>query len=166
MEQAEFENIARRIRDRAFRTALTFSTSTEEAEDIAQDVVLKLWTMRESVSEKASAEKLAVCMARHLAIDLHRKRRTVSISNKSNIADEKHATPDVDTETTEDEAWITERIKRLPPKEYQILMLRQKENKSNEEIAQLLGIEKSSVATMLSRARTKLLKDIKRRMNS
>lgn len=34
------------------------------------------------------------------------------------------------------------RVAELPPKEYQILKLRQVEHKSNEEIAKLLGMEK------------------------
>lgn len=51
----------------------------------------------------------------------------------------------------------------LPSKEYQILKLRQVEQKTNEEIAKLLGIEKTSVATLLSRARIKILKEFQKR---
>lgn len=57
-------------------------------------------------------------------------------------------------------------MNNLPPKEYQILRMRQVEQLSNGEIAKLLGIEKTSVATLLSRARIKLFNEIKRRINS
>ena len=46
MEQAEFEHIATRIRQRAVATALAFAASGDEAEDIAQETMLKLWTLR------------------------------------------------------------------------------------------------------------------------
>ena len=59
-------------------TALALSMSMDEAEDIAQDVMLKLWTLRNDISSKTDAEKLAVCIARNKAIDIHRKRASAA----------------------------------------------------------------------------------------
>ena len=59
---------------------------------------------------------------------------------------------------------IIKRIEKLPPSEYQIVWLRQIEMKTNTEIASLLGIEKSSVATILARARKKIFKDFDKYM--
>lgn len=73
MEQTEFEQIAKSTRAKAVATALALSMSKDEAEDIAQDVMLKLWTLRNDISSKTDAEKLAVCIARNKAIDIHRK---------------------------------------------------------------------------------------------
>jgi DNA-directed RNA polymerase specialized sigma24 family protein len=44
--------------------------------------------------------------------------------------------------------------------EYQVIYLRQTEQKSNAEISALLGIGINSVTTLLSRARKKLLQEI------
>lgn len=163
MEQIEFEHIASQIRQRAISTALAYSTNTDQAEDIAQEVMLKLWTLHEDIDGRASAEKLAACMAHNMVIDEYRKRRTVPIDDRRNIIDEKQPQPDTCYEINENHEWLMRRIEALPSSEYQILRLRQVERKTNEEISKLLGMEKTSVATMLSRARMKILNDFKER---
>lgn len=57
MEQTEFEQIAKSTRAKAVATALALSMSMDEAEDIAQDVMLKLWTLRNDINSKTDAEK-------------------------------------------------------------------------------------------------------------
>mgnify|MGYP003194573646 FL=1 len=163
MEQTEFEQIAKSTRAKAVATALALSMSKDEAEDIAQDVMLKLWTLRNDINSKTDAEKLAVCIARNKAIDRHRKRPQQPIDGHNNIIDSKIPAPDICVEIEEDQNWLMKRVAELPPKEYQILKLRQVEHKSNEEIAKLLGMEKTSVATLLSRARMKILKEFQKR---
>ena len=66
-------------------------------------------------------------------------------------------------ELEEEERWLVQRMKKLPPRELQVLRMRQMEMRSNEEIARLLGIGEASVGVMLSAARKKLFNDIKRR---
>lgn len=164
MEQTEFEHIAKTIRQKAVSTALTCSIGADGAEDIAQDVMLKLWTLRENINNQTEAEKLAVCIARNKAVDCHRKNKTVILDVKCSIPDDRQPTPDICIETMENREWLMRRISALPSTEYQILHMRQVERKTNDEIARLLGIEKTSVATLLSRARMKILKEIKKRM--
>ena len=50
MEQAEFEHIATSVRQRAFATALAFTGDRDESEDIAQETMLKLWTLRSRIN--------------------------------------------------------------------------------------------------------------------
>ena len=163
MEQAEFEHIATKIRIKAAGVALAVVSDTDKAEDIAQEAMLRLWTLHADIGDCTAAEKLAARIARNLAIDEYRKRRTTRLDEQRNIIDEKEPTPDVRYEISENEEWLLRRIEALPPAEYQILRLRQVERKTNEEIARMLGIEKASVATMLSRARTKILNEFKER---
>ena len=163
MEQAEFEHIATRIRQRAVATALTFAANGDEAEDIAQETMLKLWTLRTEISDRAHAEKLASCIAHNRAIDSTRRRRTIPLDTGRNIIDEKTAGPDRAMEDKEDMAWLAERLAKLPSTEYQILRLRQVERKSHEEIARIVGVEKTSVSTILSRARAKMLNEFRKR---
>ena len=173
MEQAEFEHIAIRIRQRAVATALTFAANGDEAEDIAQETMLKLWTLRTEISDRAHAEKLASCIAHNRAIDSTRRRRTIPLDTGRrrtipldtgrSIIDDKTASPDRAIEDKENMAWLTERLASLPSTEYQILRLRQVERKSHEEIARIVGVEKTSVSTILARARAKMLNEFKKR---
>lgn len=108
-------------------------------------------------------------IARNVAIDMLRRRRPTSISG-----DEAHTswllqqesdnnTPESQLEWKEDEQWLHQRIEQLPPREMQVMRLRQTERRTNEQIAAILGISKDSVATMLSSARRKLFNQIKER---
>ena len=54
-------------------------------------------------------------------------------------------------------------MEKLPPRELQVLRMRQMEHRSNDEIARLLGIGEASVKVMLSNARKKLFNDIKKK---
>lgn len=155
--------MAARIRQRAVATALAFSASGDEAEDIAQETMLKLWTLRAEINDPAHAEKLASCIAHNRTIDIHRRQHTIPLDTGRNIIDERTASPDNAVEDKENMEWLAERLASLPSKEYQILHLRQVERKSHDEIARIVGVEKSSVSTMLARARTKMLNDIKKR---
>ena len=163
MEQAEFEHIAAHVRQRAFATALAFTGDRDESEDIAQETMLKLWTLRTEISDPAHAEKLGSCIAHNRAIDNIRRRCTISLDAGRSIIDDKTASPDSAMEDQENMAWLTERLASLPSTEYQILRLRQVERKSHEEIARIVGVEKTSVSTILSRARAKMLNEFKKR---
>lgn len=166
MENLEFEHIAERLRRRAAEVAKACLVSADAAEDVAQDVMLRLWTLRADIENATNAERLAARMARNLAIDALRRQHTVPLDMGRSVADDRLSSPDSDAESSENTAWLEDRLRRLPPAEYQILRMRQTEQMTNADIAAALGIDKASVASLLSRARRKLFNDIKRRMNS
>ena len=80
---------------------------------------------------------------------------TLSIIEESNQHDR--------LEYKELEEWLFRRIDQLPSTCGIILKMRQLEHRELDEIATLLGISKSSVSTLLSRARHQLLEQLKRR---
>ena len=77
--------------------------------------------------------------------------------------DTRTASPHRMMEMDEDERWLKKRIASLPDREMQVMTMRQVEQKSNGEIARILGITAASVATMLSSARRKIFEDLKKR---
>lgn len=79
MVQEEFEKIATDIRQRVIAVARGYRLDADSAEDVAQDTMLKLWTIREKTDGRKSATAMAVMIARHLSIDMLRKRRTVGL---------------------------------------------------------------------------------------
>ena len=62
MEQREFEIEVGRIRPRLHHEAMRYVSDEADAEDIAQEVVLKLWVMHDRLDEYRSMEALAVAM--------------------------------------------------------------------------------------------------------
>ena len=66
-------------------------------------------------------------------------------------------------EYTELEHWIGEQIDTLPSTAGMVLRMRQLEHRELGEIADILGIQQTSVSTLLSRARNELHNKLKRR---
>ena len=141
--------------------SLSNAAGREEAEDIAQDVMLRLWQMHDELERYQSIEALVTLMARHLLRNHQRRRQPETLDEAVivNLAKSPHD----ELEIKEDNEWLTARLQQLPTTQRTLLYMRQVERRSHEEIARLLGIEITSVSTLLARARRTLLEEIKRR---
>jgi RNA polymerase sigma-70 factor (ECF subfamily) len=102
-------------------------------------------------------------MARNLTIDQQRSVHAVSI-------EEEHVSRFVDTsepmqrlEESENEEWLRQKLKQLPRTQQTILHLRQVERLTHREIAERLGLQETSISTLLARARKSLLEEIKKK---
>ena len=162
MEEKEFIHIAKELRERAFVASQHMGADDALAEDVAQEVMLRLWQMHESL-EKKRLGNMASIMARNLTIDQRRSVHAVSI-------EEEHFTRFVDTsepmqrlEESENEEWLRQKLKQLPRTQQTILHLRQVERLTHREIAERLGLQETSISTLLARARKSLLEEIKKK---
>ncbi|MBQ9286105.1 MAG: RNA polymerase sigma factor [Bacteroidaceae bacterium] len=162
MTQEEFIYDARGVRAKAVEIARQFGYALNDAEDIAQDVMLKLWCLHSSIHDEAHLKASAVITTKRVCID---KWRTTHLHTDIN-----GALPIVDEDTLHDhleyaelERWLNEQIARLPSTSGMVLRMRQLEHRELSEIAGILGIRQSSVSTLLSRARHELLTQLKRR---
>ena len=165
MEQKQFESIVSKARQTALDVCRRYGVDPVAAEDVAQDTMLRLWTLHDDLPPDRPVEALVAVVARHLIIDQRRRQRPqVPIDREWTMADGQ-APPDEQVDSNDHQAWLERRLSSLPSTEYQVIRLRQMEGKNNEEIAQILGVTPASAATLLSRARKKLLEDIKRRIN-
>lgn len=153
MEQCEFERNAPVWRELAYDTGLAHGATPDEAEDVAQDTLLKLWAMRAELDRYRSVAGLTRVIARNLTIDLHRHRRTVRLDETSADLSVSDRFADSDIISREEERRLNQRLSQLPPRQHQVLVMRQVEHRSYDEIASLLGIEVSSAKVLLSRAR-------------
>jgi RNA polymerase sigma-70 factor (ECF subfamily) len=163
MDKTAFEQQARTWRQKALSVGMSCGAGRDEAEDIAQDVMLRLWQIHDELERYDSVEALTTLMARHLLIN-HQRRRKPEALNEAKIVSIT-TSPHEQLEMKEDDQWLTKRLEQLPTTQRTLLYMRQVERRSHEEIARLLGIEITSVSTLLARARRALLEDIKRRNN-
>ena len=162
MEEKEFIHIAKELRERAYSASQRMGADDALAEDVAQEVMLRLWQMHESLEEKRLGNMTSI-MARNLTIDQRRGVHTVLI-------EEEHINHFVDTsepmqrlEESECEEWLRQKLKQLPRTQQTILHLRQVERLSHREIAERLGLQETSISTLLARARKSLLEEIKKK---
>ncbi len=161
MERSAFEQRARTWREKALSVSRHCGAGRDEAEDIAQDVMLRLWQMHDELERYQSVEALAALMARHLLRNHQRRRQQETLDEAVVVSI--NTNPHDILEAKEDDEWLTKRLQQLPTTQRTLLYMRQVERRSHEEIARLLGIEITSVSTLLARARRTLLEDIKRR---
>lgn len=161
MDRNAFEHQARTWWKKALQTSMSYGAGKEEAEDIAQDVMLRLWQMRDDLDRYERPEALITLMARNLLRN-HQRRRQPEVLDETMIISQGN-NPHKLLEIKEDDDWLDKRLQQLPATQRTLLYLRQVERYSREEIANLLGIEISSVSTLLSRARRTLLEEIKQR---
>ena len=161
MEKNAFEQKARTWREKALEVSMHYGAGKDEAEDIAQDVMLRLWQMHEELDRFRSVEAIVALMAKHL-IRNHQRRKPSEVLDEAMIVS-MNTSPHEELEIRENEEWLLSKLQQLPTTQRTLLYMRQVERKSHEEIAILLGIEVTSVSTLLARARRTLLEEIKRR---
>lgn len=163
MDEKSFEHIAGRLRDKAVMQARRFGLDIADAEDIAQDVMLRMWQMRDALDRFRSPEALAMTIARRLVLNTFRRKHPESMDAvPANVASTASG-PLEDIEDKDNEEWLAARMGRLPETWHAILYMRQVEKCSSSEIAARLGIKETSVRTLLARARKILLEKMKER---
>ncbi|MBR1462777.1 MAG: sigma-70 family RNA polymerase sigma factor [Prevotella sp.] len=156
MEQKEFETLIRRIRPHLYHEALRFLCDSDEAEDVTQDAVLKLWSMRQMLDEYHSVEALAVVMVRRLALT---RKRAVSIP----LADWQETemsgndTPETTLISHEEEAKLMRLIETLPDAQQAVLRMKHIDGLETSEIARITGCTEEAVRQNLSRARRRIM---------
>lgn len=161
MDYKEFEIIAPRLRSLSMQTSRMMHITDEDADDIAQDVLLKIWTMRSDLQRFHSIEAFMVVATRHVAIDMYRRRKKslpITDDVSSILVDDN--TPLRQIISDETEKWIEEQTRALPDKEHIVLRLRQVEKREYSEIAQIMGIQETTARVILSRARKHLLQQL------
>lgn len=160
MDETEFSHQAPRLRDLAVKVSRSAGATPMESEDVAQDVLLHLWQLRDDLGRFRSLDSVVAVMARRLTLNTFRQKPLDDIDGLRLATGN---TPSSDLEERENEEWIDRKLANLPSTESTILFMRQVENRSIGEIAELLGITEHSVRTLLSNARRKLFEDYKRR---
>ena len=161
MERSAFEQKARSWRQKALEVSRHYGAGKDEAEDIAQDVMLRLWQMHDELERYQSVEGIVALMAKHLLRNHQRRKPSETLDEAVVVS--LLTSPQDELEMKEDDEWLTKKLQQLPTTQRTLLYMRQAERRSHEEIATLLGIETTSVSTLLARARRTLLEEIKRR---
>lgn len=142
--------------------AIQFGYDQDDAEDIAQDAMLKLWCVHSDINDEDHLKALTTLTTQRMCIDKWRKNMDVSKLDEAMPAIDEDSKHD-HLEYAELEQWMNEQIDKLPSTSGIILRMRQLEHRELSEIADILGIQQTSVSTLLSRARIELIKKIKRR---
>ena len=138
-----------------FRLALCVLRSKEEAEDIVQDAMLKIWNSGEKIDNPAG---YCTIVTKNLSLDRLRQKENratmLQIETVSEIAETE--TPFYTMEKNEQLNLVERLIEKLPERKRILIQLRDIEGESYKRIAEMLSITESLVKTDLFRARQEL----------
>ena len=141
-----FSRLVNLYRNKVFSHALTFVKSYEEAEEITQDIFVKVWANRHRLSEVKDFKNYLFILGRNHLVSAIRKKVMDTTSN----GDEEDIPgtlllPDTQVEYKETYRHLINGLDRLPPQQKAVFTLSRMENLSHAEISERLGISKRTV---------------------
>lgn len=156
MKEISFRTDVLPLKDELFRLALRITLNRNDAEDIVQETMIKVWNRREQWSEIESIEAFCLTICRNLALDRQKR-----MDNQSLTLDENHdqadrsydANPAEQAEQRDRVQTVRQLMSQLPEKQRTCMQLRDVEGKSYKEIAQVMDITEQQVKINIFRAR-------------
>ncbi len=154
MTVSEFNNAVDTYSDGLYRFALKMTEDEEEARDIVQEVFIRVWEKRGSIDGNKVKSYLFTSV-HHLCIDILRRHR--NHKSLDDIEEEPIIEPRNYTGLNK---LLDAILKQLPPVQRAVLMFRDYEGYTYEEIGQLTGLSESQVKVYIYRARLAVKKKI------
>lgn len=156
MRRHEYNNLIDELGAPLYRYAFHFMRNEEDAKDIVQDVFEKLWINRKKIDLERVKSWLYKCTQNAMINFLNKKSRTRYMDSQS--LPERPSMPD---STFESQQMVERIVNILPPVQKSIILLRDIEGYSYDDIGQILDLSPSQVKVYLFRARMKIKKQLK-----
>jgi RNA polymerase sigma-70 factor (ECF subfamily) len=150
--------ITRRHADAVYRVALSVTRDPDLAEDVAQDALLKAWQALPSYRGDAPLKNWLLRITHNTAISALRRRREVQMDPQElpEAIEPRHHSLEVIVESRLAASQFEAALSQLDELSRSIVVLREVEGLSYDEIADVLGIPLPTVKTRLLRARRQL----------
>lgn len=125
-----------------------FLKDDKAAEDIAQDIFVKIWSMRQALPEIKSFNTYLYRMTRNAALNYLRDKKVALEISELSIQDDK----DIEQEyyRKEKELLIRLVVDQMPPQRRKVFTMSRYMGMTNDQIAKSLGISKHTVENHLS----------------
>lgn len=155
MDLQTFQDRVFPVKNKLFRFAFRLLGSSDDAKDVVQEVLIKVWSGREQLDQIQNMEAWCMRVTRNLSLDRLRaqqRRPEESIERGMYVQGDTHSPLD-SVELSESMKRIGELMASLPDKQRQVMHLRDIEGYSYNEICEILEIDMSQVKVYLFRAR-------------
>jgi RNA polymerase sigma-70 factor (ECF subfamily) len=164
MTRLQFNNTVIQLGRKLYLVAYRFLQNREEAEDAVQDVFIKLWNKRDQLDKYDSVEALATATIKNHCIDQLRKIKTIGLDNNSRNLPYffNEPTPYEQLERDETSEILNKIIDKLPDIYKEIIIKREIDGLSYEEIAQNTSHNINTLRVTLSRARVMIRDEFKK----
>lgn len=156
MEQEQFKKEVLPLRVKLFVYARRLLDNPDDAEDIMQEVFLKLWYMRGELDYYTNVMALSVQITKHLCLNrIKSSERMVGEMNEGLFICD-NLTPYIQLERKDDLEHVMRIMSQLPGLQQTILRMKHVDGFEVEEIAGLTGSTPEAVRMNLSRARKRV----------
>ena len=159
MKTEDFKNRILPLKNKVFRKALCITESTDEAADVVQEVMMRLWEKREEWDQIKNMEVYCMVLAKNIALDTVKKcgYKNDSIHSESvrNIPSDE-ILPFNEMVREDEKKLLWKLIRSLPDVQQEVIQLREFETLSYKEIAEKMNLTESQVKMSLFHARQKL----------
>lgn len=155
MNLEAFETRVLPAKNKLYRFALRFLGNEEEAKDVVQEVLIRVWNGREQMNEIQNWEAWCMRITRNLSLDRIRsmnRKQTQPMEEAFHVLHQ-DLTPHEKTEQHESMQRINVLIASLPEKQRQVIHLRDVEGYTYNEICEMLELDMNQVKVSLFRAR-------------
>ena len=161
MTHAIFKDTVFCLKDEMYRFAKRFVLSSDEAEDVVQDLMMKFWQKKEELANFGNLKSYALKSVKNECLN-----RLKHHDVKLGFADfQMHRSELYQVDTNNLKEQIIGFINQLPEKQKAVIHLKDVEEYEISEIAEMLEIEENAVRVNLMRARQKIKEQITKLMN-
>jgi len=172
-----WEEIVERFNRRIFNICYRFTGSQDEAQDLAQEVFIKIYrTLKTYDVDKGAFMTWVATLTRNLLVDHFRKgkqdRLTDSMDEPISSEDDSLSvadkledmgpTPDAKLQTRETQEMVQKALQRLSPELREAVILRDLQDMDYREIAVALKVPEGTVKSRINRGRTELARLLSR----
>ena len=167
-DQVAWEQIVRQHWRKVFNLAYKFVGRHDEAEDLTQDIFLKIFKALNTFDRRANFQTWIISISRNLCIDHYRsvRKERQTIAREVDTTDlqpaSRERTPYALAEHQDLRAQLKQALEMLPTTLRTAVVLRDLQELSYQEIADHLGLPEGTVKSRINRGRTELARQIKR----
>jgi RNA polymerase sigma-70 factor (ECF subfamily) len=167
-DQRAWESIVRQYWRKVFNVAYKFVGRHEEAEDLTQDIFLKIFKSLDTFDRRANFQTWLISVSRNLCIDHYRsvRKERETIDRDVDAADLMPAAPDPSPmaalEQRDRVTLLREALSALPDTLRTAVLLRDIQELSYQEIADKLRLPEGTVKSRINRGRNELARQIRK----
>ena len=167
-DQLAWEEIVRQYRRKVFNVAYKFVGRHDEAEDLTQDIFLKIFKSLNTFDRRANFQTWLVSVSRNLCIDHYRsvrkERETIDRQVDPNqlTPASNDPGPMAALEQRDRVALLRQALGQLPDTLRTAVLMRDIQEMSYQEIADKLGLPEGTVKSRINRGRTELARHVKK----
>lgn len=173
-DEEAFEALIERHQHAVIGTVAKMLGNPSDAEDIAQQVFIRLWKSAPRYRPSAKFTTFLFTIARNLVFNESRRRsrkKEYSMDEREEdyhlqAPDTRNASPDQGILQSELQSAVDSAIAQLPEKQRLAVVLRRYEGMPYEEIASILGLSVSAVKSQLFRARNTLRESLQKYLDA